>query len=73
MDYSTNVVRIGALARKLQNKTADSFANKQEVYLLATDIMLEANEIRRSMQDERWRTLNNWRFRLARLLGLWRV
>lgn len=72
MDYATNVVRINALARKLQKKTADSFADKKEVYLLATDIMMEANEIRRAANNERGRFANNLWDRLVNLLGFGR-
>ena len=73
MDHSINVVRIGALARKLQKKTANSFADKQEIYLLATDIMLEANEIRRGINNARGRSFDYWWLKFARLLGFRRV
>jgi hypothetical protein len=51
MNLGEYVTRINLLARKLTTDTADSFADKSEIYKLATDIMLEANRIRELMQE----------------------
>lgn len=44
-DYSSSVVAINALARKLQKEAAHP-DNVQAVYKIATDIMLECQNIR---------------------------
>lgn len=51
VDYSSHVVEVGILARKLQAASAHS-ANKQEIFDLATDIMLECQRIRDYTQDQ---------------------
>lgn len=45
-DYAGSVVAVNALARELQKKAANP-SNIGEVYKLATDIILECQEIRR--------------------------
>ena len=45
-DYSSNIVAVSALSRELQKKSAKPF-NDAEVYKLATDIIMECQEIRR--------------------------
>lgn len=50
-DYSKSVVAINALARELQKKAAVP-NNEKAVYKLATDIMLECQEIRDLTKQE---------------------
>lgn len=69
IDYAESVVRINALARKLQKKTSSSFADPQEVYLLVTDIMLESNKIREAIsgRGNAFSAVRDW---IANLLGI---
>lgn len=50
-DYSKSVVAVNALARELQKKAAVP-NNDREIYKLATDIMLECQEIRDLTKQE---------------------
>lgn len=50
VDYSTGVVNVNILARKLQGASAKP-NNAQEIYKLATDIMLECQRIREHTQE----------------------
>lgn len=45
VDYSSHIVQVGILARKLQAASAPS-GNKQEIFDLTTEIMLECQRIR---------------------------
>lgn len=45
VDYSSHIVQVGILARKLQAASAPS-DNKQEIFDLTTEIMLECQRIR---------------------------
>lgn len=49
IDYAQNVVRIGSLARQLQARSAKP-QNHDEAYRIATDIMLECQQIREQTQ-----------------------
>jgi hypothetical protein len=41
-----SVTRLNALSRQLQIASADSFAPKRVIYQIATEIMMEAHEVR---------------------------
>lgn len=45
-DYASNIVAVNAMARELQKKSAKPF-NDAEIYKIATDIVMECQEIRR--------------------------
>lgn len=51
-DYAQNVVAIGVLARQLQKQAAHP-NNDGAVYKLATDIIMECQEIRRIASQPR--------------------
>lgn len=51
-DYSMNIVAVGAMARELQKKSAKPF-NDAEVYKIATDLIMECQEIRRKTNQPR--------------------
>ena len=52
MNIGFHTARLNILTRKLTQMTSDSFAEKAGVYLLITEIMLEANHIREMTKDQ---------------------
>ena len=46
-----SVTRLNALSRELQSASADSFAPKKVIYQIATDIAMEANEVRQMIGE----------------------
>jgi hypothetical protein len=52
MNIGFHTARLSILTRKLTQMTSDSFTEKAEVYLLITEIMLEANHIREMTKDQ---------------------
>ena len=52
LELGFRVTKINAMARDLNHLTASSFTDKQEIYKLATDIMLEASEIRKIIEQD---------------------
>jgi hypothetical protein len=70
-----SVARLNALSRELQIASADSFAPKKAIYQIATDIALEANEVRQMLEESNERKSSfdvfvNW---CRDLLGIRRV
>lgn len=49
-DYANNIVAVNVMARQLQKKAAHP-NNHAEVYKLATDIIMECQEIRRMTNE----------------------
>ena len=52
MNIGFHTARLNILTRKLNEAISSSFAEKSEVYLLITEIMLEANHIREITKDQ---------------------
>jgi len=74
-NLGSSVTRLNALSRELQIASADSFAPKRVIYQIATDIAMEANEVRQMMgeQNERRSPVCVFLDWLRGLLGLGRV
>jgi len=67
-----HVSRLNNMTREMQKISADSFTPDEDIYKLATDIMLEANKIR-EITSERSRNVSNLHPVFDNLLNLYRI